>query len=209
MNRTVLGVGAVAALLLLFGTGAKAQEDEQEQEGGYGKLPPNPPPEDPRGAPALPGVSGGPKKQPSGSNIIPTTPTEPGAAPVIKDDDFYVGSSDHPYAALDLVRAQDPEEYAEGSLIVYWPNTVEGSNINAELAVENWAQLYGYQMVHHVYETPENMAYTAQVWYRGNERGTYDLEQSYSRDYLENAITAGGLSDMFVAGLIDWLHGPQ
>lgn len=209
-TRTVLYGGAtVAALaLLLFATGAKAEE---EDTGGYGKLPPVTPPEDPRTVPVDPGNSGAPKPRPNGDNILPTAPKTPSSAP--PNGEIDVATSSWPDNPVDNARNMVTEEYEEGVLFVYIPQSVDqvvnsDKLVRLELIMEDWAALYGYRLIHIVYGVPEDYAYTAQVWYRGNERGTYDLPISYTTDYLD-ALPKGALPDAFVAGLVEWLHGPS
>jgi len=218
MNRTArnLAIGGVALALLLFSTGAKAQEKEDKSGGGdddegYGKLPPDSPPKDDRPSPATPGTGEPPAAQPPGNAIIPTPErTGQGGAGSIN-----VGSSTWPYRPTDLISDRDPSEYAEGVLIIYLPHSLNAAAqrdelLNMELIIEDWAELYGYQTVHYVYETPDNFAYTAEAWYRGNNLGEYDLEISYLPDYLKNlGEITGALYLAFTAGLVNWLHGPQ
>lgn len=214
MNRTARNVALAGAALalLFFATGAKAQEEEKDKtEGdGYGKAPPDLPPKEDRPVPQQPGAPGAPQAQPPGTAIIPN-PQRTGRGGA---DSIFVGSSDWPYRATDLIKNRDPSEYAEGVLVIYlpWSSNAAANNqtyLNLELIIEDWAELYGYQMVHIVYETPDDFAYTAEAWYRGAELGEYDLEVSYLPAYLKNlGEITGALPLAFAAGLVNWLHGP-
>lgn len=215
MNRTVRNValGAAAIALLSLATGAKAQEDAKEEGGGgYGKAPPSPPPEDARTTPKTPGTGKAPKQKPAGNNILPTAPGRPSTDPALAGD-LNVASLTWPNTPTREIMDRAIEEYEQGVLVLYVPHSAEqaGDNqalLEMELLIEDWAFLYGYETVAIIYGVPTDRAYTAQVWYQGNERGAYDLETSYTPDYLQ-ALPASALAEAFAAGLIEWLHGPQ
>lgn len=215
MNRTTrtLALTGVGLALLFFATGAKRQEDEDETEGGdegYGKADPTSPPKDDRDTPSQPGARPGePKGRPPGNNIIPN-PQRTGLGGA---GSLFIGTSEWPYVPLDLVQARDPDEYAEGVLIVLLPwSSSEAAQrealTNLELIIEDWAELYGYRVVHFVYDVPESEAYTAESWYQGQRLGVYDLEVSYLPAYLQElGKISGALPLAFAAGLSNWLHG--
>lgn len=211
MNRTARNVAlaGVALALLFFSTGAKAQDDDASSE-GYGKLPPDLPPLDDRTSPSQPGgPSGGPAAQPSGDAIIPN-PQRTGKGGAMSID---VAWSTWPETPTRFIKDRDPEEYAYGVLVVYVPWSLQESEnndalLNAELIIEDWAELYGYRTVHIVYQAPESHAYTAEAWNDGAQLGVYDLEVSYLPAYLQTlGKVTGALRLAFVAGLVNWLHG--
>jgi len=230
-RRIAIGAGVAGLALLLFATGAKAQETEPDANGGgYGKLPPVGPPEDRRDKPKTPGDRAGKRKRPSGNNIIPTL-LEPGG-----DCTPAGGVFSATYADGDLTDEIQQEganvladsrgeplpfggfglpELGEGTLQVFLPaydmNNEQETNLRVELQelITDWACVFGYDAVVFVEETPENRAYTARAWYRGNILGEYDLEQSFEPAYLNTVDPALELPHFFAFGLAHWLHGPQ
>ena len=218
MNRktkAALGAGAIGLLLLLFSTGAKAQEpdelDPDDGDNGWGKLDPDAPPEDRRTTPKTPGASKR-RPQPLGNRIIPNLPMPGG------DCTLAGGTFNSAYADGDMTdEIRDAAtggaifglpELAQGTLQVFLPELGQVTREAVEESIKEWACVFGYEAVVFVEETPENRAWTAAAWYRGNQLGVYDLEQTYTRSYLETAMRADALPEMFTFGLVDWLHGP-